>query len=244
LKVIPVLDILDGVAVHAVRGRRKEYKPLKSVLCASADPLEVATAFRNLGFIELYVADLNAIMDNGENREILEKIAKNTRLQLMVDAGAANITKARGILQQGASEVIVGTETLTDSHFVEQAVQSLGADRVIVSFDMKNGHLLSRFSLERFPDPIDVLCEFQKMGLSQAILLDLARVGSEEGIDWVFLRRVLEHVSLKVFVGGGVRNLDDLVKSSEMGVSGVLLATALHSGKITVQEIAAAGLSL
>src|SRR3990170_7148177 len=86
LKIIPVLDILDGVAVHAVRGRRKEYKHLKSALVASPDPLEVAVAFKNLGFNELYVADLDAITDKKPNITLIKRISDETRLRLMVDS--------------------------------------------------------------------------------------------------------------------------------------------------------------
>ena len=49
-RVIPVIDILNGAVVHAVRGKRSEYKPIESVICKSAEPLEVAKAFKNLGF--------------------------------------------------------------------------------------------------------------------------------------------------------------------------------------------------
>jgi phosphoribosylformimino-5-aminoimidazole carboxamide ribotide isomerase len=82
------------------------------------------------------------------------------------------------------------------------------------------------------------------MGLTQAILLDLARVGSQEGVDVAFLKKALEGVDLEVFVGGGIRDIDDLLNLKELGVFGVLLATALHSGKIKVEDINHAGLSL
>ena len=48
LKVIPVIDILNGIVVHAVRGKRREYQPLQSILCKSVEPLEVAKAFKTL----------------------------------------------------------------------------------------------------------------------------------------------------------------------------------------------------
>lgn len=244
MKVVPVIDVLDGVVVHAVRGMRKEYKPLKSVLSTSSDPLEVATAFRRLGFGELYVADLNAITGKQNNFTVVKQIAEKTGLQLMVDAGANNIAKAKNVMQHGASRVIVGTETLTNIDFVEEAVQSFGRDCVVVSLDMKNGEILGKFRLEKFHAPVDVLREFQRMGVKRVIVLDLARVGSEEGVNVGFLRDVLGSVQLDVFVGGGVRNIDDLLRLNKRGVAGVLLATALHAGKITVEQIVAAGLSL
>jgi phosphoribosylformimino-5-aminoimidazole carboxamide ribotide isomerase len=238
------MDILNGVAVHAVKGVRKEYKPLKSVLCESADPLAVAKAFQKLGFKELYIADLNAITGNHDNFKVLERIALETGLQLMVDAGVNDIRIAKEVIQHGVSKVIVGTETLTSVGFVEEAISHFGPKRVIVSIDMKNGQLLSKLDPREFSDPIDVLRRFQRVGLTQAILLDLARVGGNEGVDLAFLKRVVEGVDLKVFVGGGVRDINDLVKLKELGVFGVLLATALHSGKIKVADFRLVGLSL
>jgi phosphoribosylformimino-5-aminoimidazole carboxamide ribotide isomerase len=244
VEVVPVIDILDGVAVHAVKGRRKDYKPLKSVLSQSADPLDVAVAFQKLGFNELYVADLNAITGNYDNFSVVKLIAEATGLQLMVDAGVSDIRTAKEMLHHGASKVIVGTETLTSIGFVEEAIRSLGPQRVIVSLDMKNGQLLSKLNPRAFSGPIVVLRMLQRMGLTQAILLDLARVGTEEGVDLALLKKVLGSVDLEVFVGGGVRDINDLLNLKELGVFGVLLATALHSGKINVADLRRAGLSL
>jgi len=244
VKVIPVIDILNGVAVHAVKGNRKEYKPLKSVLSESADSQDVAKAFQKLGFAEVYLADLNAIMGNDDNFSVVKRIAKATGLQLMIDAGVNEIAKAKRLIQLGASKIVVGTETLTSIGFVEEAIRTLGPQRVVVSLDMKNGQLLSKLNPCELSDPIDVLLKLQRIGLTQAILLDLARVGSREGVAMAFLKKVLECVSLQVFVGGGVRDIDDLIKLNKLGVSGALVATALHSGKIKVKALRRDGLKL
>jgi phosphoribosylformimino-5-aminoimidazole carboxamide ribotide isomerase len=237
LKVIPVIDILDGLAVHAVKGIRKNYKPVKSVLTASADPVEVATAFKKLGFKELYVADLNAITGIHDNFSIIKRIAYATKLRLMVDAGVNDLKKASQVIQQGASKIIIGTETLNSINFIAEAIDTLGTKCVVTSLDLKNGQLLSKLDPGKFSNPIEALRMFQRMGLTQAILLDLARVGSEEGVDLAFLKKFLECVDIGVFVGGGIRDINDLVNLKELGVFGVLLATSLHSGKINVKEL-------
>ena len=244
MKVIPVIDVLNGVVVHAVKGERKHYRPLKSIVSVSPDPLNVANAFRGMGFGELYLADLNAIMGLGNNFDMIRRIAKETKLRLMVDAGVADIEKAKILLHHNASSVIIGTETMTRMSFVEEAVCSLGTERVMVSLDLRAGQLLAKFSLSESTDALAVLHEFQKMGIKQVIVLDLARVGSQEGVDVVFLREVVKSFRVGVFVGGGVRSMDDLLELDDIGVAGVLLATALHSGKITAEQIVAKGFAM
>ena len=237
MKVIPVIDILNGIVVHAVRGRRKEYQPLQSMLYNSVEPLKVARAFRNLGFGELYVADLDAILGNQGNLQVLRSMAEETGLKLMVDAGVTTVEMGRKLLESGVSKVIVGTETLENKSFVGEAVRHFGGDRVIVSLDLMGDRMLVKSGFGGGEDVMRLLREFERMGVSQVIVLDLARVGSGEGVNVDFLKKVTGELAVDVYVGGGVRDLADLVELKNLGVAGVLLATALHSGKISVADL-------
>jgi phosphoribosylformimino-5-aminoimidazole carboxamide ribotide isomerase len=237
LKVIPVIDILNGVVVHAVRGKRREYQPLQSNLCKSVEPLEVAKAFKKLGFSELYIADLDAITRGSVNFRVLKRIVDETSLKLMVDAGAADLETAKKLLDCGVSKVVIGTETLQSKSFVGEAVRLLGSNRVIVSLDLKGDKVLVKLGFAGCKNPMCLLREFKEMGVSGVIVLDLARVGSGEGVNVDFLKKVLEDVPIDVYVGGGVRDIEDLVELKNLGVSGVLVATALHSGKISMNDL-------
>jgi phosphoribosylformimino-5-aminoimidazole carboxamide ribotide isomerase len=242
LQVIPVIDVLNGVAVHAVRGRRKEYQPLRSVLCASADPVDVAKALAGFGFSELYLADLDAIINGQANFPLYRQVAGETGLALLVDAGVAELTRAQMLVANRVSKVVVGTETLQNTDFVREAVEALGKDRVAVSLDMMGGKVLSRLNSAGAVQPMALLRAFQEMGVSQVILLDLSRVGSGEGVNLPLLKEALASLNMQVLVGGGVRTIKDLVALRNLGVSGVLLATALHSGKISPDELQSQGL--
>ena len=49
----------------------------------------------------------------------------------------------------------------------------------------------------------------------RVIVLDLTRVGSGEGVNVDFLKKVLKAVPMDVYVGGGVRDIKDLVELKE-----------------------------
>jgi len=242
LKIVPVIDILGGIVVHATRGRRREYQPVKSVLCSSADPLEVASAFKECDFQELYLADLDAIIGNKANYTIYRRIAEKTGLELMVDAGVANIEQAEKVLESHASKVIIGTETLRSTNFVATAVETFSSERVIVSIDLMGNKLLNQLPSGELAEPLALLSEFQRVGVENFILLDLARVGSGEGINSEILKAAIANSRIKLFVGGGVRDMDDLLEMKKIGVYGVLAATALHSGKISIEDLKHSGL--
>ncbi len=236
MKVIPVIDILNGNVVHAVKGIRKEYLPLQSTLVSSTAPLEVAQAFKNLGFTELYIADLDAIIDCSTNFQTLKHIAQETGLKLMVDAGVTGIKRAQNLLACGVSELIIGTETLQTKAFVREAVRLFGSDRVLVSLDLKDDKVVVKRGFDGSSDPMVLLRELKAIGVSRVIVLDLSRVGSNEGVNVDLLKKVIE-VGINVYVGGGVRDTQDLVELQGLGVLGALLATALHSGEIRVEEL-------
>ena len=66
--IIPVIDILNGVVVRGVAGKRSEYKPIVSRLTDRTDVLGVAEAFRQHFHVSrLYVADLDAILGGSPN---------------------------------------------------------------------------------------------------------------------------------------------------------------------------------
>jgi phosphoribosylformimino-5-aminoimidazole carboxamide ribotide isomerase len=241
MKIIPVLDILNGVVVHAVRGKREEYLPIRSVLCTSAKPVDVALAFKSIRFNQLYLADLDAILSNILNLGLYKQIKADTGLDLMVDAGIADLEKARKVLESEVSEIIIGTETLNKPDFVRQAIESFGEDRVIVSLDLKEGKVMSVSEVIRSMDPLEAASAFQEMGVTRIIILDLARVGTGQGVNLAIVREILEKVKVEVLTGGGVRDIKDLEPLRQLGVSGALLATALHSGRITVEELNSAG---
>lgn len=238
MKVIPVIDVLNEVVVHAVRGRRKEYKPVKSVLTRSVEPVDVAQTFKALGFRELYLADLDAIMGRQQpNIRLYERIAEVTGLKLMVDAGITESSSAKKILNSQVAKIIIGTETLKSKNFIQEAIQQFGAEKLIVSLDLMENKVLTQPGFDGCTDALGVLGEFEALGILEFVVLDLARVGSGEGVNVEFLKSVLKNSRCSVHVGGGVRNLDDLELLKKIGVSGVLLATALHSGKISISEL-------
>ena len=242
LKIIPVIDIRKGIVVHAVRGRREKYQPLESVLLGSADPIDVAVRLRELGFRDCYVADLDAILGSNPNFSLIKRLADKSDLELMVDAGVDSLMLAEKLFHCEISAVVIGTETLSDIKFVGKAVAAFGGEKIIISLDLMGNHVLSKVELGSLANPAALLREFHNMGVSQIIVLDLTRVGSGKGVNTTLLSQMLRNVNTNFFIGGGVRDVGDLLKLKDLGVSGVLIATALHSGEISPIDLEQAGL--
>ena len=146
----------------------REYQPLQSILCNSVEPLEVAKAFKTFGFSELYIADLDAITGGSVNFQVFKRIAKETGLKLMVDAGVSDLETAEKLLDCGVSKVVIGTETLQSKSFVGEAVRLFGSERVIVSLDLKGDKVLVKLGFDGCKNPMCLLREFKEMGVSES----------------------------------------------------------------------------
>jgi len=237
-----VLDIMGGLAVHAVAGRREQYQPLRSPLCRSSDPLEAASTFKTkLGFKDLYVADLTAILGGEPSTHIIQRIRDETNLNLMVDVGVKSLSEAEALRAVDVSRVVIGTETLPDLGLVREAVDELGGDHVTVSLDMREGRILSKSADISRMTPLTLAKKLKTFDVASVILLDLSKVGTRKGANLDVVKTVIPEVSMEVIVGGGLRSIEDLRGLRDLQVDGVLIATALHTGEISKEILESEG---
>jgi phosphoribosylformimino-5-aminoimidazole carboxamide ribotide isomerase len=213
MRVVGVIDLKAGAAVHAVRGERERYRPI-------GDAVSVARRFR---LDELYVADLDAIAGTGGNDPIIAMLAREARV--MVDAGVSEPERARALLDLGVDRVVVGTETLTDADTLDRLPDA------VLSVDLRDGRVLSRDPRLAGLPALDAVARLDRAELSEVIVLDLSRVGTGAGPDVETIAEIhAAFPDLELLAGGGVRDAADLRALADAGASGALVATALHRG--------------
>ena len=79
MRIIPVLDILSFEGrkhvVRGVKGERGKYLPIEaSKLVENSNPIQIAAKFSEIGFKELYIADLDAIQDINKELDYAGKL--------------------------------------------------------------------------------------------------------------------------------------------------------------------------
>ena len=251
-RVIPAIDLMGGVVVHGVKGERENYQPVKSILSETAEFFLIVEAFvRKLGLREFYIADLDAIMVSMQKDHL--NLITNTRaealntlgtISLMVDAGVFNVESARKILQTGIDQAIIGTETLPSLATLHDIINCYGTDRLVVSLDTKDSKVISaapELCNLGVPQALRLLKEF---GIRHNILLELGKVGTSAGLNKELIKECLSVLDVQspemgnsFLIGGGVSGYEDLLWLREMGVSGAIVATALHDGRLTNQNL-------
>ncbi|MGF6742679.1 phosphoribosylformimino-5-aminoimidazole carboxamide ribotide isomerase [Paraburkholderia sp. CNPSo 3155] len=241
MQVIPVLDLLDGQVVRAVRGERSAYRPIQSRLVATSDPLATARALLEAsGARTLYIADLGAILQRGAHASTLAALrAALPGIELWLDAGFADYASMRALFERIDAAVdqldrpaansnlatlvpVFGSETLREIHALHAAQRAGLAP--ILSLDHRAGELLTATALDRS----------SAWWPSRVIAMTLDQVGSYAGPDLATFERLhAQAAAHTTLIGaGGIRNRADLAAAAGTGASAWLVASALHDRQI------------
>lgn len=208
---------MAGQVVHARQGRRDDYRPLISRLSSSSQPEAVLEGLLRLyPFQHCYIADLDAILGHGNHDAVIAGLCRAyPNIEFWLDAGLRNSDGSR-------FRQVLGSESL------DATASPKNTD--ILSLDFRGDAFVGPAALledaARWPDDI--------------IVMTLDRVGSGQGPDLERLTALRTRTPEKRFyAAGGVRGAADLAALTEIGVAGVLLATALHDGRLSPTDLAA-----
>ncbi len=222
MHLVPVIDLLNGLVVHAKQGLRQSYLPVQSCLTSSADPVEMVKALLDLHlFKTIYIADLNAIQNQGNNWDIITFLRQSfPDCEFWLDAGKFFSTSINNLTG------IIGSESFENFEELSRILNN--QENQILSLDFQNNSLLG---------PANILQNTQ-LWPHRIIIMNLQSVGSNAGPDINHFQSVSRlSENHKYYAAGGIRNLEDLVVLRETGASGALIATALHNGVLGKVEL-------
>lgn len=245
MRLIPVLDLMNGLVVHGIRGERSQYRPVESCLTSSAEPLPVARALKaETGCREFYIADLDALQCTGDHRDHIAELAGGLSADLWIDAGITDAASAQRVLNYGADKIIICTESLPDRETLDAIAKAIDYGRMVFSIDIVNGRVISKAPFLKGLSPLDALEMVSGHGWLNFILLTLDHVGTGSGPDWELLETARHRFpQLTFFAGGGIHIPEDIDRLISLNIDGALVATALHRGWITARHIRDMGLN-
>lgn len=236
MNLIPVIDLMQGQVVRAVRGDRQAYRPIVSQLCTGSDPLTMADVLcEHCATRRLYVADLDALLGRPAQAAVLRSLLQALPdLELWLDAGFANATAADALRAElgaaGARVVpVFGSESLASRAELERCFGgAIGSDAgavtdAVLSLDRRDGQRLDAAGCWEAP----------ALWPQRVIVMTLERVGSGAGPDLETLADVrLKSPSTFIVGAGGIRDQRDLALARDAGAGAWLVASALHDGRL------------
>jgi phosphoribosyl isomerase A len=228
--VIPAIDLRGGRAVRLLRG-----DPQAETAYAH-DPVEVATRFQEEGARRLHVIDLDAALEEGDNRDVLREICQSVAIPVQIGGGVRQLPDVEALLELGAARAILGTAAALDPSFVSRAVEEF-AERILVAIDVRGGHVMVKGWQEEGPELEPAVAALDDSGAPRYLVTAIARDGTLDGPDLRLYKQVLALTDRPVIASGGVRTADDIWSLRDAGCEAAVTGKALYEKTLKLSQV-------
>lgn len=232
--VIPAIDLKAGQCVRLYQG------DLGQATVYSDDPVAIALRWQNDGAERLHVVDLDgAVAGAGVNTGVIERICAAVRIPVQVGGGIRTLAAIEHLVALGVSRVILGTIAYRQPEHVAAACQHFPG-RITVGIDARAGKVAVQGWTEATElEAVDLAKRCVDMGVSEIVYTDIARDGTEQGVNLDATVALARAVAFPVIASGGVANLRDIARLLPLeaeGIQGVIIGRALYTGALRLTE--------
>ena len=231
--VYPAIDLRGGKVV-----RLKQGDPHRQTIYGE-DPQKMAQKWLEAGATWLHIVNLDGAFgdkDSDKNLDSLKAIL-NTGAQIQFGGGLRSWEDIENVLDLGVSRIILGTVAIEKPWLLEKAITTYSAHRVAVGIDARQGRVRVRGWMEGTElDPVVLAKNLRSTGLKRAIVTDITRDGMDQGVNLDLARRIVEQAGLSVIVAGGVNSLEDVSRTRQAGLEGIIIGRALYEGQVSLEE--------
>ena len=232
MDLFPAIDIRFGRAVRLAQGAAATDRH-------HDDPVAVAERFAMQGARWLHLVDLDRAFGDGENGALIGRIITRvgSHMRIQLGGGIRSEERLREVRDLEVARIILGSAVVGTPALVSQALDLLGAPRVAVGLDVRDGLLaLHGWQQTSIVRARDVAIRVAEEGVRTIVYTDIARDGRLAGPDFVGAIELQEVSGAGVILSGGVGSIDDLLRARASAVAGVIVGRALYEGRFTLAQ--------
>ncbi|RKS98120.1 1-(5-phosphoribosyl)-5-[(5-phosphoribosylamino)methylideneamino]imidazole-4-carboxamide isomerase [Chryseobacterium defluvii] len=232
MKIIPAIDIIDGKCVRLSKG---DYETKKIY---NENPVEVAKEFESYGIRFLHLVDLDGAKSKHiVNQKVIERIAKETSLQIDFGGGLKSAEDIEIAFNSGAAQITIGSMAVQNPEWCYDLIKKYH-EKIILGADCENRKIkTSGWLKESNKDVIELIIDYQQKGIQQVICTDIAKDGMLEGPSIDLYEDILIRTSVQLVASGGISRMEDVLKMKEIGCSGAIIGKAIYEGRISLQQL-------
>jgi phosphoribosylformimino-5-aminoimidazole carboxamide ribotide isomerase len=213
---IPCIDLQAGQAVQLVHGRRRE--------------LSVADVFAQLEKFKrypwLHIIDLDAAMNQGNNNKLVDALCKRARrtyqMRVRVGGGIRTVSRAKQLIQFGASQVIVGSAAFSKGklnlRFLRSLHRLLPPKRVVIALDTYRGKIATHGWRKSVAlHPCEVMAALEPF-CAAFLCTDVDREGTLSGADLSYFSALRFATSHSIIAAGGIKTRREVSALARLGM--------------------------
>ena len=234
MKIFPAIDIKDKKCVRLIKGdfnSKTEYE---------MSPVEQAKKYKDHGFINLHIVDLDgALTGRTINIDLIKDLVSKFDLKIEIGGGIRNFESIQKYTDIGVEKVILGSAAIKDKNFLKEACKRF-PNKIALGLDAKDGYLaVSGWKENSNQLTTDFLQEINDYGVSRLIYTDINRDGTKQSPNFEETSKIAEISNCPVIISGGVSSMDDIRKAKSLkNIEGIIVGKAIYDGDIKLEELA------
>ena len=241
LRLIPCLDVARGRVVKGVN-----FVGLRD----AGDPVELACRYSNAGADELVFLDIAASHEGrGTLVDMVRRTADAVTIPFTVGGGISSVDGITELLRAGADKVSLNSSAVRRPDLVKEGAERFGCQCIVVAIDARRRDggdgwdVYVKGGRENTGlDVVEWARHVAELGAGELLLTSMDGDGTQAGYDLALTRTVADAVPIPVIASGGAGCLDHIAEVLKEGPSGghasaALLASLLHDGVLTVEQI-------
>ena len=238
-RIIPCLDVRDGLVVKGVRFREH---------VVMGEILDLALRYRDDGADELVFYDITASpQGRSVDRDWVQRVARAIDIPFCVAGGIRSVDDARAVLYAGADKISVNSPALENPQLINTLSTEFGTQCIVVGIDSRQ--VDGEYRVNQYTgDPtltrelarqtLDWAVEVQERGAGEIVLNCMNVDGVRQGFDLTQLQAVRAICRVPLIASGGAgaaSHFADVFRSAD--VDGALAASVFHSGAIKIPDL-------
>ena len=229
--ILPAIDLKDGKVVRLYKG------DFDTVHQVADDPLATARAFWDAGARQIHMVDLDGAKDGvRQNGAIVAQVAR-TGLKVELGGGIRTLADLEAVFDLGVYRAVIGSAAVGHPEFVAQAVERLGADRIAVGIDARDGRVRTAGWVEDSGlDYLEFARNMEQIGVKHIIFTDIDTDGTLQGPALDSLKKLIGAVSCRITASGGVSCNQDIRNLNALGAWGAIIGKAYYAGTIDLAQ--------
>lgn len=229
MQFIPAIDLMDGSVVRLTKGEESTRKGYDT------SPMDAALDWQRQGAKYIHIIDLDAAFGKTPNTDLILEIVDKLKVPIQLGGGIRSYESATELLDKGVGRVILGSMAIRKPEETLWLLEDYGPERVVIALDHRNGLIAIQGWQETTEVKLDyVLDKYVEAGFKWFIVTNVDTDGMFTGPDVETFNRIASKAS--IIASGGISQLSDLIKLTEIGVEGVVVGKALYEGRFTVTD--------
>lgn len=240
-RIIPCLDVKDGVVVKGVQFRDHQ---------VMGDIVELARRYAEQGADELVFYDITASSDERVvDKSWVTRVAEVIDIPFCVAGGIKTVTDAQQVLEFGADKVSINSPALADPSLISRLAERFGVQCVVVGIDSYQCPQTGRYQVKQFTgderrtlttqwQTFDWVQEVQKRGAGEIVLNVMNQDGMRQGYDLAQLSAVRAVCQVPLIASGGAGEAEHFKQVFlQADADGALAASVFHKGIIEIPQL-------